>query len=128
MFPHYALQPPDEKAILTTFNDNHNDNTFAAYTPRQQRLFRSWPPVIFLKHQKVVYWIPQVPAHEAALSGLDALAADLSKWQPAILAHQDDMELRGLTEDRITQHMELIRGIRMALADAAPESMHKYPL
>ena len=82
----------------------------------------------FLKHQKVVYWIPQVPAQEAALSGLDALAADLSKWQPAILAHQDDMELRGLTEDRIMQHMELIRGIRMALAGAAPESMHKYPL
>ena len=73
----------------------------------------------FLKHQKVAYWIPQVPAQEAALSGLDALAADLSKWQPAILAHQDDMELRGLTEDRIMQHMKLIRGIRMSLADAA---------
>ena len=82
----------------------------------------------FPKHQQVIYWIPQVPAQEAALSWLDALAADLSKWQPAILAHQDDMGLRGLTEDRIMQHMELIRGIRMALADASPESMHKYPL
>ena len=90
--------------------------------------FPLWPPVTFLKHQKLVYWIPQVLAQEAALSGLDALAVDLSKWQPAILAHQDDMELRGLTEDRIMQHMELIRGIRMALADAAPESLHKYPL
>ena len=97
-------------------------------SPRQQRLFPSWPPLTSLKHQNVIYWIPHLPAHEAALSGLDALAAVLSKWQPAILAHQDDVELRGLTEDKITQHMELLRSIRMALAGAAPESLRQYPL
>ena len=62
------------------------------------------------------------------MSGLDALAVALSQWRSAIFAHQGDAESRALTDARMTQHIELLRGISMTLAGVAPDSLRQYPL
>ena len=65
--------------------------------------------------------MPPTMTNDVARMGLEELMGDLRQCRPTILADADELDSRGMTDARLTRHMQLLQSVHMTLSGVIPD-------